>query len=108
MVGGDKDGDGELDVVCDGVDVAGGGADADVFVGADGGGGAGCEAPPVPGVELTAGGGLAGGDPGFRFTRNTVTNAIRPASSTAPVAASTAVRRRPEAGGAVAGAVRPN
>jgi hypothetical protein len=109
--GGDEGGGGGgvLDVVSVGVDVAGGGVDDEVSVGADGGGaGAGCEAPPVFWVELTVGGGLVGGGPGSRFRSSTATRAIRPASSTAPIAASIAVRRRPEAGrSVVAGAVCP-
>src|ERR671930_263905 len=89
-------------------DPAGAGADddggAEVVAG-------GCDVVDVGGfgVELTAGAGVGGGDPEFRFTRSRVTSAIRPASATALIAAKIAVRRPPVTGGAVgaaAGAVR--
>ena len=100
---------GGFDVVAGGLEVVvGGGADVAVDVdvdGAGGGTGAGCDAPPVFGVELTAGAGVGGGDPEFRFTRSRVTSAIRPASATALIAAKIAVRRPPVTGGAVGAAV---
>src|ERR671930_565082 len=113
--GAGADDDGGAEVVaggCDVVDVGGvdgGGGGVGVGGGAGGGTGAGCDAPPVFGVELTAGAGVGGGDPEFRFTRSRVTSAIRPASATALIAAKIAVRRPPVTGGAVgaaAGAVR--